>query len=135
MAAQTAQTAGTAAVVVTEGGPTPVRLVQLQPANPGPQAAPPNENRVSWDETAVDNEFMNKKKSKKCCIFHKKRAFGESSSESEADDEGKHKHQGCHKGCHGHGKSPHSYKKENGGAGQPSGGGGEAGAGHQQQAV
>jgi protein phosphatase 1 regulatory subunit 11 len=45
---------------------------------------------VKWDEDVVDNEHMNKKSSKRCCIFHKKRAFGESSSESESesDDEG-----------------------------------------------
>ncbi|KAL5369291.1 hypothetical protein CPHLJ_4g3940 [Cryptosporidium parvum] len=45
-------------------------------------------NSVTWDESAIDNEMMNKKKSKKCCIFHKKRNFGESSSsESDSDSE------------------------------------------------
>ena len=43
---------------------------------------------VKWDQDVVDNEHMNKKSSKRCCIFHKKRAFGESSSESESEDEG-----------------------------------------------
>ncbi|KAG9403391.1 hypothetical protein AC1031_006037 [Aphanomyces cochlioides] len=61
---------------------------------------------VTFDEeTAVDNEFFGRKKSKRtsrsrlsivwelmwnplgCCIFHKKRAFGESSSESEPDSD------------------------------------------------
>lgn len=32
---------------------------------------------VKWSEDVVDNEFMNKKSSKKCCIFHKQRPFGE----------------------------------------------------------
>lgn len=32
---------------------------------------------VRWAEDVVDNEFMNKKSSKKCCIFHKQRPFGE----------------------------------------------------------
>ena len=47
---------------------------------------------VKWEEGVVDNEHMNKKSSKRCCIFHKKRAFGESSSEessgSESEGEG-----------------------------------------------
>ena len=42
---------------------------------------------VKWDEDVVDNEHMNKKSSKRCCIFHKKRAFGESSSESESESD------------------------------------------------
>lgn len=36
----------------------------------------------------MDNEHMGKKKSKKCCIFHKQRPFDESDSEEEDDDEG-----------------------------------------------
>ncbi|GFP81420.1 type 1 phosphatases regulator ypi2, partial [Phtheirospermum japonicum] len=31
--------------------------------------------KVSWKEGTVDNEFMNKKSSKKCCIFHKEKAL------------------------------------------------------------
>ncbi|OQS04313.1 mitogen-activated protein kinase, partial [Thraustotheca clavata] len=42
---------------------------------------------VTFDESAVDNEFLGRKKSNKCCIFHKKREFGESSSESEPDSD------------------------------------------------
>lgn len=48
-------------------------------------AVPLPERRVSWDAAAIDNENMNKKKSKKCCIFHKQRPFGESSSDSDSD--------------------------------------------------
>jgi len=50
--------------------------------------------RITWGEEVVDNEGMGKKKSKICCIYHKPRAFDESSSsdssssESEADDAG-----------------------------------------------
>ncbi|OLP85840.1 Cyclopropane-fatty-acyl-phospholipid synthase [Symbiodinium microadriaticum] len=47
---------------------------------------PRPQHNVSWDASVVDNEHMNKKKSKKCCIFSKPRAFGESSSESEGSD-------------------------------------------------
>ena len=38
---------------------------------------------VNWGEDVVDNELLGRRKSKKCCIFHKQRKFGESSSESE----------------------------------------------------
>jgi len=40
-------------------------------------------NRVKWGEDVVDNEGMGKRKSNKCCVFHKRKKFGESSSESE----------------------------------------------------
>jgi protein phosphatase 1 regulatory subunit 11 len=46
---------------------------------------------VSWDEAVVDNEGMGRKSSKRCCIFHKQRPFGESSTDSsdyESDHEG-----------------------------------------------
>jgi len=42
---------------------------------------------VEWDESVVDNEHLNRKKSKKCCIFHKKLDFGESDDESEWESE------------------------------------------------
>lgn len=44
--------------------------------------------QVSWQEGTIDNEDMGKKSSKICCIYHKPRAFAESSSsssDSEAD--------------------------------------------------
>lgn len=41
---------------------------------------------VRWSEDVVDNEFMNKKKSKKCCIFHKQKSFGDW-SDDDSDDE------------------------------------------------
>ena len=43
---------------------------------------------VTWDSGVVDNEHMHKRKSKKCCIFHKQRPFDESESEDESDDDG-----------------------------------------------
>jgi len=46
---------------------------------------------VRWDETVVDNEGMGRKSSKRCCIFHKPRAFGESSTDtSDYDSDGKY---------------------------------------------
>lgn len=45
--------------------------------------------RVTWAEDVVDNEHMDKKSSKRCCIFHKQRAYDESDSdESDSDFEG-----------------------------------------------
>mmetsp|Transcript_8297 Transcript_8297/g.9488 ORF Transcript_8297/g.9488 Transcript_8297/m.9488 type:complete len:140 (-) Transcript_8297:889-1308(-) len=43
-------------------------------------------NRVHWTDDTIDNEHMNKFKSKKCCIFHKPREFDESETESEGTD-------------------------------------------------
>ncbi len=42
---------------------------------------------VTWDDTVINNEGLSRKSSKRCCIFHKKKEFGESSSESEGDDD------------------------------------------------
>ncbi|EXJ54667.1 hypothetical protein A1O7_10008 [Cladophialophora yegresii CBS 114405] len=51
--------------------------------------------RIQWAEDVVDNEGLGRKSSKVCCIYHKERAFGESSSEddssssdSSSDDDG-----------------------------------------------
>ncbi len=44
-------------------------------------------NNVTFDQSVIDNENMNKKSSKKCCIYHKPKEFGESSSESDFDSE------------------------------------------------
>lgn len=41
---------------------------------------------VRWDEAVEDNEGMGRKSSKRCCIFHKQRDFGESSTDSSADE-------------------------------------------------
>lgn len=49
-------------------------------------APPASRRHVAWAADTVDNENMNKRKSKCCCIFEKQREFGESSSDSEADD-------------------------------------------------
>lgn len=42
---------------------------------------------VKWtDDTEEINEYSGKRKSKKCCIFHKRRTFGDW-SDSDSDDE------------------------------------------------
>lgn len=48
-------------------------------------ARPHNPRRVGWQSGTVDNEHMNKKKSKCCCVYRKPRPFGESSSDEEDD--------------------------------------------------
>ncbi|MFS7935570.1 putative Type 1 protein phosphatase inhibitor [Helianthus anomalus] len=48
----------------------------------------PRKKKVTWKEGTVDNEFMQKKSSKKCCIFHKEKPFDEDTS----DDEDCHDH-------------------------------------------
>ncbi|XP_022858182.1 protein phosphatase 1 regulatory subunit INH3 [Olea europaea var. sylvestris] len=63
----------------------------------------PPKKKVSWKEGTVDNEFMNKKRSKKCCIFHKEKPFDE--DDSDEDDYHKHSHDaGDRNCCHGHGE-------------------------------
>ncbi|GKZ82536.1 type 1 phosphatases regulator ypi1 [Aspergillus niger] len=45
-----------------------------------------NSRRIRWSEDVIDNEGMGKKSSKVCCIYHKSRPIGDSSSESESSD-------------------------------------------------
>ena len=45
---------------------------------------------VTWDNSVVNNEGLGRKSSKRCCIFHKAREFGESSTESSEDDDEHH---------------------------------------------
>ena len=43
-----------------------------------------NRRRIQWAEDVVDNEGLGRQSSKVCCIYHKTRAFGESSSEEDS---------------------------------------------------
>jgi protein phosphatase 1 regulatory subunit 11 len=65
--------------------------------------------KVSWDVDTIDNEHMQKKSSKICCVFHKE----ELDDSSDEEDSGGHKRKGkghCHhpsdedNGCGGEGK-------------------------------
>jgi len=59
-----------------------VRLKLKKPKN--------HHKHVSWTEQTVDNEDLNKKKSKCCCIYKKQKKFGEPDDESNyesGDDE------------------------------------------------
>ncbi|KAG7402347.1 hypothetical protein PHYBOEH_000055 [Phytophthora boehmeriae] len=83
----------TTAVVTTPPSTetAPVYRMQLQPRP-----------RVTFDDSVVDNEHLGRKKSNKCCIFHKKREFGESSSESgeDSDDSDSNGHHRNHQHNH-----------------------------------
>ncbi|GAQ88349.1 protein phosphatase 1 regulatory subunit 11 [Klebsormidium nitens] len=52
--------------------------------------APRRKKKVSWKGDTIDNEHLNKKSSKKCCIFQKQKAFDESSSDDNSDHECEH---------------------------------------------
>ncbi|XP_060802822.1 E3 ubiquitin-protein ligase PPP1R11 [Amyelois transitella] len=65
----------------------PIAVITLRPTRAQER------KKVVWTEDTVDNENMNKKKSKCCCIYEKPRRFGESDSET-SDDECEH--------CSGH---------------------------------
>lgn len=43
-----------------------------------------NRRRIQWAEDVIDNEGLGRKRSKVCCIFHKTREVGESSSEDDS---------------------------------------------------
>ncbi len=78
-------------------------------ADPAPGTAPAAAPRLRWSEDTLNNEGLGRRSSKRCCIFHKQRKFGESSSE---DEDGAASHAEAH-GPHAHG---HSHG-EAGGAG------------------
>ncbi|XP_062533119.1 E3 ubiquitin-protein ligase PPP1R11-like isoform X2 [Bombyx mori] len=71
-----------------------VAVITLRPTRTEPR------KKVVWTEDTVDNEHMNKKKSKCCCIYEKPRRFGESDSE-DSDDECEH--------CFGHVERRHRH--------------------------
>ncbi|CAH9136776.1 unnamed protein product [Cuscuta epithymum] len=62
----------------------------------------PKKKMVSWKEGTVDNEFLNRKSSKKCCIFHKDKPFDEDYSDDEDEKKGHsndHPHNHAHEDC------------------------------------
>ncbi|KAJ3772317.1 phosphatase inhibitor-domain-containing protein [Lentinula raphanica] len=60
--------------------------------------------KVVWREDVVDNEGAGRKSSKICCIYHKPRAYDESSdedsSDSDSDSSCDHDHSGRHHHVH-----------------------------------
>ncbi|KAJ5297998.1 hypothetical protein PENANT_c012G03179 [Penicillium antarcticum] len=64
--------------------PTTLRLrAEEAPTNTREETS--SGRRIRWSDDVVDNEGMGKKSSKVCCIYHKARPVGESSSESDSD--------------------------------------------------
>lgn len=62
---------------------------------------------VHWDESVVNNEGMGRKSSKRCCIFHKQKPFGESSTDSsDYDDDENNNKKIAHKKDMGKKKTP-----------------------------
>eukprot|EP00760_Papus_ankaliazontas_P034098 PhM_4_TR6970/c0_g1_i1/m.70778/K17553/PPP1R11; protein phosphatase 1 regulatory subunit 11 len=67
------------------------------------RVAPPPERRVSWEEGIPENK--DQRTSKKCCVFHRHRMFGESDTEEESssgedsDGEDKRKHKCTRDSC------------------------------------
>uniref|UniRef100_A0A5S6QZS5 E3 ubiquitin-protein ligase PPP1R11 n=1 Tax=Trichuris muris TaxID=70415 RepID=A0A5S6QZS5_TRIMR len=70
----------------TEVVPRPSMRLILRPE--------PTVRRVTWASGTVDNEHLNRKKSKCCCVYVKPKKFGESSSEDEEELDCEH--------CSGH---------------------------------
>ncbi|XP_022209205.2 uncharacterized protein LOC111065377 [Drosophila obscura] len=74
--------------IASEPMPMPMPTLRFVLRHPAAAAS----RRVNFHVDVVDNEFMNRRKSKCCCIYRKQHPFGESSSET--DDECEH--------CFGH---------------------------------
>ncbi|KAF6147617.1 hypothetical protein GIB67_031608 [Kingdonia uniflora] len=62
---------------------------------------PQSRKKVTWKEGTVDNEFLQRKSSKKCCIFHKEKPF----DEDDSDDEDGHSHDHNHESSQSDGSS------------------------------
>ncbi|XP_045542880.1 E3 ubiquitin-protein ligase PPP1R11 [Papilio machaon] len=80
---------------IQEASVEPVTVITLRPTRSAPR------KKVGWTEDTVDNEHMNKKKSKCCCIYEKPRRFDESESESSEDE--------C-ENCFGHVERRHKHR-------------------------
>jgi protein phosphatase 1 regulatory subunit 11 len=63
-----------------------------------------NSKKVVFTDDTVDNEHLNRKKSKCCCIYEKPKQFDESESESDGECEN----------CYGHKDKRKSTSKQNG---------------------
>jgi len=84
--ASTPSASSAALTIVQEEANTQGTSSQASPSLRLTLKKPKSDKKVQWNEGTVDNENMNKKKSKCCCIYKKpKSAFDESSSDT--DDE------------------------------------------------
>ena len=76
---------------------------------------------VTWDDAVIDNEFLNRKKSNKCCIYKKPRRWDESDTDDSSSCDEDHAHSHCqhndhhnHHHSHHHHHSPHDSDHSNG---------------------
>ncbi|KAL6939842.1 hypothetical protein ACO0RG_003689 [Hanseniaspora osmophila] len=72
---------------ITLNGAPPVIKLRASADSKSNQKTADKKPQVTWKEDVVDNEHMNKKKSKICCIFHPQQEF---SDEEEQDGEQSH---------------------------------------------
>lgn len=80
----TGEASGRAAAATVQVIP-PTYILKLRATDEKKQEQP---RRLTWSEDTVNNEKMGKKSSKRCCIYHKTKKFGESDSdESDSDVE------------------------------------------------
>ena len=63
-------------------------VLRLRGAHGASGTEPRARRRIQWAEDVVDNEGLGRKSSKVCCIYHKTRRFGESSSEEDSSSDG-----------------------------------------------
>lgn len=87
-----------AAATAADTAATTTTITTVLDGGAGPSGSPPETARltlqlpprrkkaVSWAGGTVDNEHLGRKSSKKCCIYHKRRAFGESDSDDSDTD-------------------------------------------------
>ena len=79
-----------------------------------PQQDQRSQRRIRWAEDVVNNEGMGKKSSKVCCIYHKPREVGESSSEesssSSSDSDSDSNDDGAARPIRRHGSDDHAHQ-------------------------
>ena len=66
---------------------TQTQIVELLVLNIRENKEVINKKKVTWHESVIDNEHMNKRKSNKCCIFHKNQECYSSSEEDTSDSD------------------------------------------------
>ncbi|KAL3989809.1 Protein phosphatase inhibitor family protein [Acanthocheilonema viteae] len=85
------QTSNTSTITIVEESIDPTIAVQQLTLSPDLAREP----RVRWSTDTIDNEFLDRHKSKCCCIYKKSKKWDESSdSDSDSDCETDH--------CRGH---------------------------------
>ncbi|KAK3031776.1 hypothetical protein RJ639_037073 [Escallonia herrerae] len=85
-ARQSEPSATTATTIITIDRPSPPDASAQQPPRTLVLQLNRKKKKVTWKEGTVDNEFLQKKSSKKCCIFHKDRPFDDDDSDDECHD-------------------------------------------------